>query len=182
MEIESWLSWEYGIDITASTVDHAALPNLVIHAARRVFTPVGNSVAGLVLFTPPRASEPTLRYVVAENYEVGRYCATRVFAGTPFENAEVCGGEVTVEECGAAIEMRVKIASVEIEARLENLGVLEEVMRPPGVLPYSQNQLEAGAQSVALRIDGIEQPLYLPPGVAEIAPLALWKPCGHYSR
>ena len=180
--IESWLSWEYGVDITASTVENARQPNLVIHAARQVFTPVGSGAAGLILFTPPRACEPTLRYVVSQNYEVGRYCATQVFAGTPFEDAEVCGGEVVVGERGANIEIRVKTAAVEIEALLENIGVLQEVMRPRGVLPYAQNQLEAGVQTVSLRLDGREQLLYLPPGIAEIAPLALWKPCGHYSR
>lgn len=180
--IKSWLSWEYGVDITASTAENGHQPNLVIHAARRVFTPAGSGATGLILFTPPRASEPAWRYVVAENVEVGRYCATQVFAGTPFENAEVCGGEIVVEERGAHVEVRIKVAAVEVEARLENLGALQQVMRPCGVLPYAQNQLEAAAQNVALRLDGREQPLYLPPGVAEVASPALWKPCGHYSR
>lgn len=188
MPISSWLGWENGVDITASTEENGRQPNLIVHAVRTVFTPVGSGAAGLILFTPlhatqpsPHGTQPSLLGIITTNAEAGRYCASHIFAGTPFEDAPILEGEVRVEPAEERVEVHVATATFRIEATVSHIGVLQEVARPRGVLPYTQNTLEAGARHVALRIDGCEVPLYLPPGVAD-APLALWKPCGYYAR
>jgi hypothetical protein len=72
--------------------------------------------------------------------------------------------------------------NITFETRFEELGVLEQIHREPGYLPFTQQGLEAAAQHATLRLNGEEIALILPGQTMNGAPAACWAPCGIYAR
>ena len=43
MSISKWMSWEGGVDLVAVTSPDLQMPNVIVHVARMVHTPVGSA-------------------------------------------------------------------------------------------------------------------------------------------
>lgn len=50
MAYENWMAWEGGVDLIAKTSGDLAMPNVIVHVARMVHTPVGSAPAGMLFY------------------------------------------------------------------------------------------------------------------------------------
>ncbi len=183
MAIENWMAWEGGVDLVGLTQAGGEAPNLILHIARMVHTPVGSAPSGMILWQPDSSAPPVLAGFVSENPEVGAYFGPHIFAGTPFENAPALDAKIEVwTELPHAVGARVTIGDMVFESHMAQIGDLEQVNRAPGPLPFAQQGLEASAQSASLRVNGEVIALTLPEGTMTGAPAACWAPCGLYAR
>ena len=60
MAMTRWMSWEGGVDLVAVTAPGLEMPNVIVHVARMVHTPVGSAPAGSVLWQPDPAAAPVV--------------------------------------------------------------------------------------------------------------------------
>ncbi|HEY0076918.1 MAG TPA: hypothetical protein VGB77_22730 [Abditibacteriaceae bacterium] len=189
MAIEQWMSWEGGVDLIALTPENAAgqMPNIIVHVARMVHTPVGSAPAGMILWQPDPNAPPQIAGFVSPDPQVGAYFGPHIFAGTPFENGPVLEGsiEISFSETEGA-RARVTVGDMVFESHLSDIGPLELIHRGLGesgnMMPFAQQGLEGNAQSATLKINGENVPLILPPATLSGAPAAAWAPSGLYAR
>lgn len=179
MTITHWMSWEGGVDLVASTVEGGVQPNLIVHVARVVHTPVGSAASGMIFFQPDPNAPPAFIGFISTDPTVGAYFGPHIFAGTPFEHAPVLPAQLTVTGASA----RVEIEGFTIETELSELGELALVQRPLGEpLPFVQQGVEAEAKTVRVTINGEAIPVHLlPVGIAG-GPSAVLSPTGVYAR
>ncbi len=188
MAIEQWMSWEGGVDLMALTADNAdgQMPNIMLHVARMVHTPVGSAPAGMVLWQPDPAAMPQIAGFVSSNREVGAYFGPNIFEGTPFENAPVLEATIEISNDAQSASARVTIGEMVFESHLSNIGELQLINRAIGeggnMMPFTQQGLEGAAQTATLKVNGEDVPLILPSATMSGAPAALWAPCGIYAR
>lgn len=178
--VSSWMSWEGGVDLVACTAPGLEQPNVIVHVARMVHTPVGSAPSGMVLFAP-EGMPPRVMGFVSASPQVGAYFGPNIFAGTPFEAAPVLQADTNITSGDGWCAARVQGEGFLFESRLDGLAALEEIRRETGALPFSQNVLEAVAASASLTFNGEEISLILPPvGLSGGAP-AVWSPSGIYA-
>lgn len=67
----------------------ASEPDLIVHVAEMVHTPVGSAPSGMILIHPDPEAPPELVGFISPVPAVGAYFGPRIFAGTPFEEAPV---------------------------------------------------------------------------------------------
>lgn len=179
--VSAWMSWEGGFDLVATTAPGMEQPNVIVHVARLVHTPQGSAPSGMILFAPdgmpPRAME-----FVSHDENIGAYFGPNIFAGTPFESAPVLAAKIEVTNSDGWCAARVEVEGFVFEARMEGLGALQAFHREAGVLPFTQETLEAVAARASLKVNGEEITLHLPPvGLSGGAP-AVWAATGIYAR
>ena len=188
MAIEQWMSWEGGVDLIASTPGNAGgqMPNIIVHVARIVHTPIGSAPSGMILWQPDPNAPPQIVGFVSHDPKVGAYFGPHVFAGTPFENAPVLQGTIEISDQAEGAHARVTIGDTVFESHLSGIGPLQLIHRRLGeegnLMPFAQQGLEARAQSAALKINGENVPLILPDTTFSGAPAATWAPSGIYAR
>jgi len=184
MAISKWMSWEGGIDLTAVTDSRLNMPNVIVHVARMVHTPVGSAPSGMVLYQPDPGANPLVMGFISEDPAVGEYFGPNIFAGTPFENAPVLTAKIEINSATAGIvSARVTIGQVLIETELRMLGALELVNRAAAAMPpFSQQVLEATAAAATLKINGKAVNIIVPPIGISGGPAAVWSPIGFYAR
>ena len=185
MAIEQWMAWEGGVDLVALTQEGSEMPNVILHVARMVHTPVGSAPSGMVLWQPDSSAPPQLAAFISTDPQVGAYFGPNIFAGTPFENVPVLKAQIEIFiDLPDAVGARVTIeeAGMVFESRLTSPGALEQINRAPGFLPFTQQGLEACGQSATLRLNGEEIALTLPEWTMSGGPAACWAPCGIYAR
>jgi hypothetical protein len=183
MTVSQWMSWEGGVDLVASTQDGGA-PNVIVHLARMVNTPVGSAPSGLVLLQTDPNAAPEVMGFVSTNAKVGAYFGPNIFKDTPFETAPVLLAQFDFEftESGTAIA-RVQVEGYSFESRLSQIGPLELVHRDAGSpMPFAQQGLEAVAGEFSLNVNGKPLPIYAPGGSMTGGANAAWAPCGLYAR
>ena len=161
------------------------MPNVIVHFARMVHTPVGSAPAGMILI--PEAANPAQPRVmgfVSTNPNVAAYFGPKIFAGTPFEHAPVLTGaiEVTLVLAQKRVSVRIAVAGLVIESTLSGLDALHPADRAAGPLPFSERALEAKAASAHVTVNG--QPLHviLPPTGMSGGPAAVFSAAGFYAR
>ena len=184
MQVTNWMSWEGGVDLVATTIPGAEQPNVIVHIARMVHTPLGSAASGMVFYQPDPSAAPAFMGFVSTDPQIGAYFGPNIFAGTPFENAPVLEAQIEVfTSLPGGVGCRVTIEGFEIETRLSNLAALELVERPFGApLPFVQQGIEAAANQISLRLNGEDIPIdFLPVGLSGGA-CAVWSPTGVYSR
>jgi hypothetical protein len=184
MQVTNWMSWEGGVDLVATTIAGAEQPNVIVHIARMVHTPLGSAASGMVFYQPDPSAAPAFMGFVSTDPQIGAYFGPNIFAGTPFENAPVLEAQIEVfASLPSGVGCRVRIPGFEIETTLSALGPLELVERPFGVpLPFVQQGIEAAAAQFRVRINNDTIPVYpLPVGLSG-GPCAVWSPTGVYSR
>jgi hypothetical protein len=181
--ISSWMSWEGGVDLTAATTEGLAMPNVIVHVARMVHTPVGSAPAGMVLWQPDPGAAPAVMGFISPDAAVGAYFGPNIFAGTPFENAPVLAADISVDvSAGRAVSV-VRVGGVTLEVELSGPGALARFNRPPAPMtPFSQDVIEAAASSAALKVNGTPVSIVLPQAGIGGGAAAVFSPAGLYAR
>lgn len=184
MRVTQWMSWEGGVDLVATTVSGSEQPNVIVHIARLVHTPVGSAASGMVFFQPDPTQPPAFMGFVSTDPTVSAYFGPNIFAGTPFEQAPALTATIEITaSLPDSVGVRVTIDGFVIETKLAQLGPLEQVHRAFGdPLPFTQQVLEAAASEQSLTINGETITIYpIPVGLSGGAS-AVWAPAGIYSR
>jgi hypothetical protein len=181
--LKNWMSWEGGVDLVACTQAGLAMPNVIVHLARIVHTPVGSAASGMIFFQPDPAAAPLVMGFVSHNPEVGRYFGPKVFAGTPFEQAPVLDARIEIDVSATHVAASVTAGGHVVRTRLEGLRELGLIQRAPGgMTPFHQQGLEAVASSARLWVDGNEVSIIVPPVGISGGPAAVFAPTGIYAR
>ncbi len=182
MSVSNWMSWEGGVDLVALSNENMPMPNIIVHVARMVHTPVGSAASGMILL-PDATGMPKVMGFISTDKAVGDYFGKNVFAGTPFESAPTIIGEITVEtDYPRTAKVTVKIDGCEIISELSDLGETIRVIRQSPDLPFHESSLEAKAWRTKLTVDGKELPVVIPPFGMSGGPAAVYSPVGFYSR
>jgi hypothetical protein len=181
--INNWMSWEGGFDLVALTAADLPMPNVIVHVARMVHTPVGSAPAGMIMIPGPTGA-PMVMGFVSPDAKVGAYFGPKIFAGTPFEHAPVLVGSIEIGSLGAgSVSAVVKVSGHTIAATMSGLGGLNSYVRQPSAMPpFSQMVLEAIAGSATMSVDGKAVALIIPPIGISGGPAAVWSPTGVYAR
>lgn len=182
MSVTKWMSWEGGVDLVALSNEQMPMPNVIVHFARMVHTPVGSAASGMILL-PNDDGTPKIMGFVSTDETVGNYFAGNVFKDTPFENAPTIVGEITVEtDFPNSAKVSVKIEGYEIVLELSEFDELTRVNRKSPNLPFNDDSLEAKANSVKLTVNGDELSIIVPPVGMSGGPAAVYSVTGFYSR
>jgi hypothetical protein len=185
MTVTKWMTWEGGVDLVGSTIPGSVQPNLIIHVARIVHTPVGSAPSGMILFQPDPQQAPLFMGFISTDLSVGNYFAPTIFADTPFAGAPTLLAKIIIDSSRLpdSVSSHILIEGYDIEVEFSNLGKLEKIDRAIGApLPFSQQGLEADATNVSLKINGESIEFhFLPTGITGGA-AAVWSPAGIYAR
>ncbi len=181
MNVNAWMSWEGGVDFVAASKENLPMPNVIVHIARMVHTPVGSAPSGMILLPDEKGMLKVMGFVSTDK-NVGAYFGPNIFAGTPFENAPVLEAEIEVEIGMESARVSVKIEGYEIVSELSELGELKAANREPVNLPFYDHSLESSAGEVKLTVNGEAVEIILPPVGMSGGPAAVVSPCGIYSR
>lgn len=184
MAITNYMSWEGGVDLVASTDPKLPMPNVIVHVARMVHTPVGSGPAGMILFQPDAAKPPMALGFIGPDAKQGAYFGPKIFAGTPFEKAPVLPATIEIRtSLPSSVSSKVVIAGHTFEVTLSELASLELVNRQPaGMTPFTQQAIEAMARKATLTVDGKAVAIHVPTIGISGGPAAVWSPAGVYSR
>lgn len=182
--ITNWMSWIGGVDLCACTRKDLTAPNVIIHLAREVQTPVGSAAAGMILWQPDPAAAPTLAGFVANNPGTGAYFGPKIFAGTPFEHAPLHLARISVNALSpGSVTGYVETGGHTFEVTMSGFGPMQTIHRAPSAMtPFTQSGVEAVPTRVELKVDGNPVELFLPPSGISGGAAAVWSPCGIYAR
>lgn len=190
--ITQWMSWEAGVDLVAKTHPELEQPNIIVHVARMVHTPVGSAPAGMLLYQPDPTQAPEIFGFISTDKAVGEYFGPNIFAGTPFEAAPFIQTEIDItsikgnvgSDSIAAVQAIIKFGETSIESYLElptNYSY-DCISRPASLLPFNEQALECAASSFKLTINGQAIQCTLPESSMNGGPAAAFSPSGFYSR
>lgn len=183
MPTTKWMSWEGGVDLIAATAPGLENPNVIVHVARMVHTPVGSAPAGILFWQPDPAAAPLVCGFVSSDPEVGKYFGPNIFAGTPFEQAPVLEAVISVTSGPDGCSARVEAAGHVFETELSGLAAAEVIQRAPmATAPFVQQGIEAPASRASLKVDGRPVEISIPATGITGGPCAVSAPCGIYSR
>lgn len=181
MSISKWMSWEGGVDLVALSNEDMPMPNVIVHVARMVHTPVGSAPAGMILL-PDEKGMPKVMGFVSGDKKVGDYFGANIFQGTPFESAPTIIADIAIETTTNSATATVKIEGYEIVLELSDLGALNRVNRQSPNLPFHDDSLESAAGKVNLIVNGEELSVIVPPVGMSGGPAAVFSATGVYSR
>lgn len=182
MSVSHFMSWIGGVDLFSSTPG-AGQPNVIVHVARTVTTPVGSAPSGLIFFQPEPDQPPLFAGFVSAEPAVGAYFGPHIFAGTPFENMPLLTAQIEITETPSIVSAKVVIPGYTIEVGLSALEPLQKVDRPAGApFPFTQQGVESHAAAESLRINGETIALSPLPYSAEMGGSSVWAPGGTYTR
>lgn len=184
MAVTQWMCWEGALHLTATTRPGFDAPNLVLHVARLIITPVGSAPAGLLSWSPEPKRPPALQGFLCMDALVGSYFAPKVFAGTEFEKAPVLPGQISfATKLPHAASARVQVGGHVFEVSLDALApqqLVNRTARQP--MPFAQQGVEAAAGAVALRVNGAETAVTVAKTGFLGGPGASWSATGLYAR
>jgi hypothetical protein len=185
MTVSNWMSWEGGVDLVGSTIPGSDVPNLIVHVARIVHTPVGSAPSGMVLFQPDSQQPPLFMGFASSDLLVGDYFAPHIFADTPFASAPTLQAKIIIDSSHLprSVSAHVCIPGYDIEVEFGTLGNAMTIDRAIGSpLPFSQQGLEATATDVSLKINAKKIEFHLLPMSITGGASAVWSPAGIYAR
>jgi hypothetical protein len=184
MAVTQWMCWEGALHLSATTRPGFDAPNLLLHVARLVITPVGSAAAGLLSWSPEPGRPPALAGFLCMDALVGSYFAPKIWAGTPYEKSPVLPGQIAfATKLPHAASARVQVAGHVFEVALDAIAPQQLVQRAPGhPLPFAQQGIEAAAGAVALRVNGVELRATVAKTGAFGGPGAAWSATGIYAR
>jgi hypothetical protein len=183
MAYTKWMNWEGGVDLVGATQAGLAMPNLIVHVARLVHTPIGSAPSGLIFWQPDPSAAPLVMGYVCTDPTIGAYYGPNIFAGTPFEQAPVLKANIQVEMSGGVATTRVEVPGFVFETSMSNLGEAEIIHRAFGEpMPFVQQGLEARAGSVTVKINGVPIEITVPDVGISGGYGAVFSACGLYAR
>lgn len=183
MTIETWMSWEGGVDLVAATRPGLPMPNVILHLARVVHTPIGSAPAGMVLWQPDPAAAPAVIGFVSSDPRLAAWFGPNIFAGTPFEPAPALAGTIDITVASDRVGSRLAVQGHVFEVTMRRLSGLRLAQRAAGSpMPFSQSGPEAMAKDAELKVDGKVVAITVPPLSIGGGPGACWAPTGLYAR
>lgn len=184
--IQNWMAWEGGVDLVALTEPGLAMPNVIVHVARIVHTPVGSAPSGMICWQPdPKAAPAVVGFISHDAQTIGKYFGPKIFAGTPFENAPVLAAKIEVDtsRIPGEVSATVTVGNFVFKTSLKGLPQPGLINRAPAAMsPFWQQGTEAAAASASLTVNGKEISVLVPPTGISGGPAAVWSPCGIYAR
>lgn len=170
-----WMSWEDGVDVMGMTEAGLAAPNVIVHVAGMVHTPVGSAPSGMIFYQPDPKGAPEVMGFLSSDPTVAAYFGPNIFAGTPFEQAPSLTGEITVASADGEITAHAEVGGHSFDVRLSDLADAAPIDRAAGdPMPFTQKGTEAQAKS-SLEVDG--QPVEIVQYADSVS-----APCGVYAR
>lgn len=183
MVMNNWMSWEAGVDLIAKTSEEIEMPNVIVHVARMVHTPVGSAPGGMLFWQPDTAAAPLVFGFVSSDQAVADYFGKHIFAGTPFENAPSIIGRIIIDITRDQATARVEIPGFVFESDLSDFADQAMIQRDPlPTAPFYQQGLEAAASHACLKVNGEKIALTIPPVGITGGPCAVFSACGIYAR
>ena len=178
-----WMAWEGGIDVAGVTEPGLQMPNVIVHVAKAVHTPVGSAPSGMIFYQPDPKAAPVVMGFVSSDPTVAAYFGPKIFAGTPFEGAPALDGTIDVTWTAAGYQARTEAGGHVFEVDMAKTTDATAIDRAPAAMtPFRQQGTETGVGAVTVKVDGNPVALtVLPQGIAG-GPGAVWAPCGVYSR
>lgn len=171
------------MDLVALTNDTLQAPNVIVHVARMVHTPVGSAPSGMILWQPDATAAPAVMGFISACPKVAAYFGANIFAGTPFEQAPALEAEISITQEGDTASCRVAMAGHVFEVTLGGLGAAALINRAPSAMPpFAQQGLERVASQTTLRVNGQEVSHIVPPAGISGGPAAVFSPCGICAR
>ena len=183
MSMNNWMSWEGGVDLVAKTNADLEMPNIIVHVARMVHTPMGSAPSGMIFWQPDPAAAPLAFGFVSSDAKVAAYFAGHIFAGTPFEGAPAILGTITITTDAEQATARVEIPGFVFESHLSDFSETTLINREPlPTAPFRQQGLETAAGHACLKVNGEKIGLVIPEVGMTGGPCAVVAPCGIYAR
>lgn len=183
MPIAHWMSWEGGVDLVACTRPELTMPNVIVHVARIVHTPLGSAPAGMLLYQPDPQQPPKLAGFVSPDARLAGWFGPHIFAGTPFEQAPALTAKIDVRIDGDRATSQVAVGGHVFEVTLAQFQPAQLIHRAAGQpMPFAQQGLEAAAGKAELRIDGKPVAITVPKLSMGGGPGAVLAACGIYAR
>jgi hypothetical protein len=183
MQINNWMSWVDGVDLVGLTDPSLAQPNVIVHVARMVHTPIGNAASGMIFWQPDISTAPLVVGFVSSSKEAGAYFGPRIFAGTPFENAPVLEANIDIQISPTSASAKVEVVNHVFEITLSQLTPAVLINREPLVTaPFYQQGMEQYPVFMTLKVNGNVIPVTIPPVGISGGPAAVYSACGIYSR
>ncbi|HVV82612.1 MAG TPA: hypothetical protein VHE35_06010 [Kofleriaceae bacterium] len=178
-----WMSWEGGVDVAGMTEPGLQMPNVIVHVAKVVHTPVGSAPSGMIFYQPDPKAQPVVMGFVSTDPKVAAYFGPNIFAGTPFEGAPALTGAIDVSWTGDGYSTHTEVGGHVFDVTMAKSAEAAPIDRPPAAMtPFHQQGTETGVGAVTVKVDGNPIELtVLPQGIAG-GPGAVWAPCGVYSR
>lgn len=182
-QVSKWMSWEGGIDLAAVTSPDLQMPNIIVHLARIVNTPVGSAASGMVLYQPDPAGMPAVMGFVSTDAEVGKYFGPNIFAGTPFEQAPVLDASIHIELTADKAIAKLETSGFTFEVEMSDFTEPYLINREPSAMPpFYQQGVEIHARKVVLKVNGEEVKIIVPPVGITGGPASVVSPNGVYAR
>jgi len=182
-EVSKWMSWADGVDLVAVTDTSFKQPNVIVHVASMVNTPVGSAPSGMVLYQPDAKQPPVVMGFVSTNNTVGGYFGPNIFAGTPFEKAPVLNATIDIKGGKEKATAKVVVGGHTFELEQTNLGMPYLINRAPSAMPpFHQQGVEVKAGKTILKVDGKEVNIIIPPVGITGGPASVYSPNGVYAR
>lgn len=181
--VTKWMSWEGGVDLVAVTSPELQMPNVIVHIARMVNTPVGNAPSGMIFWQPDPAAMPAVMGFVSTDATVGAYFGPNIFAGTPFEAAPVLNAsfDITINESTAYAKCIVGDYTFELE--MSDFSAPYLINREPAAMPpFYQQGVEIVSSKVSLKVNGEPINIIIPPVGISGGPASVVSPNGVYAR
>jgi hypothetical protein len=181
--VSNWMSWEGGVDLVAVTSPDLQMPNVIVHLARMVHTPVGSAPSGMVFWQPDPAAMPLVMGFVSTDAKVGAYFGPHIFAGTPFEAAPVLEATIDIQVSEAMAYTKCVVAGHTFEVEMSNLGTPYLINREPAAMPpFHQQGVERVSGNTVLKVNGQPVHIIIPPVGITGGPASVVAPCGLYAR
>ncbi|MEZ5054616.1 MAG: hypothetical protein R2807_07630 [Chitinophagales bacterium] len=181
--VQSWMSWEGGVDVAAVTDTSFKMPNVIVHVARMVNTPVGNAPSGMILYQPDATKPPVVMGFVSTDKKVGAYFGPKIFAGTPFEKAPVLEAAFDIQYTSDKATAKVTTSGHVFEVEMTEIGAPYLINRAPAQMPpFHQQGVECAVGKVSLKVDGKAVNIIIPPIGITGGPGAVVSPNGVYAR
>ena len=181
--VNEWMSWEGGMDVSAITDTSFKMPNVIVHVARMVSTPVGSAPSGMILFQPDATNPPIVMGFVSTNKTVGAYFGPKIFAGTPFETAPVLDATFDIQYTDKGATAKIVVSGHTFEVEMSDVSAPYLINRAPAQMPpFHQQGVERSVTKTSLKVDGKEIKIIVPPIGITGGPGAVISPNGVYAR
>lgn len=183
INVTKWMSWEGGIDLVAVTSPELQMPNVIIHLARMVHTPVGSAASGMILWQPDPTALPLVFGFVGSDETVGNYFGPNIFAGTPFEQAPVYNASIDIKMGKDSAIAECKVGDYTFEVELSEFSAPELIHRIPATMPpFYQQGVELHARKASLKVNGEPVSIIIPLVGISGGPASVVSPNGVYAR
>jgi len=183
MSVKNWISWEGGVNLIAKTGSEIATPNIIMHVARVVHTPVGSAPCGMIFWQPDSAAAPLAFGFVSTDPKVASYIAEQIFAGTPFQGAPFIQGKIAVEIEAETASATLEILGKNFKTTLTHFRDSAVINRKPvPSAPFYQQGIEAIAEIATLEVNGKPVEIIIPAESITGGPCTFLSATGLYAR